>query len=407
MSERLKTLREQRSRIVTEMQGITEKAQTEKRDLTSEELSKHAELFGKVDNLRQQIEAEERQVELNRQMADLAGQEESRRRTNQGGEDDTPEARQLSEFRSYLRTGVAGEALRALQAGSDPEGGHIVAPPVWVAKLIQAMDSTLWIRNSATVHTLNRAASMGAPSLDTDLDDAEWTSELSTGSDDDAMKFGKRELTPHPCAKRVKVSKKLLRVGALPIEGIIMDRLRYKFGVTQEKAYLLGNGNKKPLGVFVASNDGIPTSRDVSAGNTATAITFNGVIEAKYALKAQYWPNAQWVYHRDVVKELVKLKDQEGQYIWRQSVKEGEPDTLLGRPIRISDFAPNTFAASQYVGIFGDFSYYWICTALDLQVQYLRELYAEKNQDGFIGRLEEDGMPVLAEAFSRVTLAAS
>jgi hypothetical protein len=38
-------------------------------------------------------------------------------------------------------------------------------------------------------------------------------------------------------------------------------------------------------------------------------------------------------------------------------------------------------------------------------VQRLNELYAETNQVGFIGRLETDGMPVLEEAFVRVTLA--
>ena len=40
-----------------------------------------------------------------------------------------------------------------------------------------------------------------------------------------------------------------------------------------------------------------------------------------------------------------------------------------------------------------------------MQVQRLVELYAATNQVGFIGRLETDGMPVLEEAFSRVTLA--
>lgn len=51
-----------------------------------------------------------------------------------------------------------------------------------------------------------------------------------------------------------------------------------------------------------------------------------------------------------------------------------------------------------------DFSYYWIADALSMQVQRLIELYAESNQVGYIGRLETDGMPVLEEAFVRVTL---
>ena len=46
-----------------------------------------------------------------------------------------------------------------------------------------------------------------------------------------------------------------------------------------------------------------------------------------------------------------------------------------------------------------------IADSLDVQVQRLSELYAASNQTGFIFRAETDGAPVLAEAFSRVTLA--
>ena len=71
----------------------------------------------------------------------------------------------------------------------------------------------------------------------------------------------------------------------------------------------------------------------------------------------------------------------------------------------MSEFAPNTLTTGLYVGLLGDFSNYWIADAMDMQVQVLKELYAETNQTGYIGRLETDGMPVLAEAFARVTLA--
>jgi HK97 family phage major capsid protein len=131
----------------------------------------------------------------------------------------------------------------------------------------------------------------------------------------------------------------------------------------------------------------------------------NGLINAKYALKGQYWPNARWVFHRDVVKTVAKLVDGNGQYIWRDSVQAGEPDRLLGLPVFLDEYAPSTLTAGLYAGILGDFSYYWIADALDMQVQRLVELYAEANQVGLIGRMESDGMPVLGEAFVRVTLA--
>jgi len=100
------------------------------------------------------------------------------------------------------------------------------------------------------------------------------------------------------------------------------------------------------------------------------------------------------------------LKDGNGQYLWQPSNQVGEPDLLLGSPVMMSEYAPNTFTTGQYVGLYGDFnSGYWIADALGFRIQVLRELYAETNQVGLIIRAETDGMPVLEEAFSRLTLA--
>lgn len=412
MSDRLKALREKRGETVTAMRSITELAEKEKRDLSADELKQHGDLFNKVDGLRQQIEAEERQIEVDRQAAANELEQRDNRKDKEKGKQpaDTPEKRAMVAFRRFLHQGERGipgegaDELRALQAGSSAEGGYLVAPQEFVTTLIKNVDDATFIRDRATKFTVTKATSLGVPTLDTDQSDADWTTELGTGSEDTSMRFGKRELTPSPVAKRIKVSKKLIRVSALPIEQIIQQRMSYKFGITGEKAYLTGDGQNKPLGVFTASNDGIPTSRDVAAGNTATAIQFDGLIEAKFSVKAAYWSKADWLFHRDAVKNITKLKDGEGQYVWRMSVRDGEPDTLLGRPLMISEYAPNTFTTGLYVGLFGDFSHYWIVDALDMQVQRLTELYAETNQDGFIGRMESDGMPVLAEAFARVKL---
>jgi HK97 family phage major capsid protein len=145
----------------------------------------------------------------------------------------------------------------------------------------------------------------------------------------------------------------------------------------------------------------------VSTDNTTTEITADNLINVKFTLKQNYWPRARWIFHRDAVKMIRKLKDSQDQYLWQPGIAANIPDRILETPYLISEYAPNTFTAALYVGIIGDFSFYWIVDALDMQVQRLVELYAETNQVGFIGRAETDGMPVLEEAFVRVKLAAS
>jgi len=189
------------------------------------------------------------------------------------------------------------------------------------------------------------------------------------------------------------------------VENIIRDRFAYQFAVTQENGFLNGNGVNQPLGIFTASADGIGTGRDVSTGNTTTLIKADGLIEAKYTLKQGYMQNARWIFHRDAVKQIRKLKDGEGNYLWQSGIATDRPATILDNPYLMSEYAPNTFTTTLYVGAIGDFSHYWIVDAMGMSVQVLTELYAETNQNGYIARMETDGMPTLEEAFVRVKLA--
>lgn len=406
MEAKIRELRQQRAQLIAQARAILDQADAEERGLTEEEQNQYDAIMNDVTEMTADIERREQQLALERALEQPA---DPLRPDPDGGPEDRVaefQREQRAQLVRFLRDPDSPNRiqLRALQADADIYGGYLVTPVQFVQDLIQAVDNLVYIRQWATTHQVATAASLGAPSLDNDPADPTWTAELAIGSEDSTMSFGKRELYPHPLAKYIKVSRKLLRM-VPDVEGLVRDRLGYKFSVTMENAYLNGSGSNQPLGVFTASDDGIGTARDVSTGNTDTEIRFDGLIEAKYTLKPQYWPKAKWLFHRDGVKQIAKLKDGEGQYIWRESVRVGEPDRILGSPSFMSEYAPNTFTTGLYVGIFGDFSFYWIADALDMDMQRLDELYAATNQVGFVGRMESDGMPVLAEAFVRVKLA--
>lgn len=402
-------LRQQRAEIVAQAREIIQKAEGENRDLTGEERGQYDTMWGQIEELGQRAERLERQAALEAELGESTGDAHRPSPGDGAGGGESRTGRGSAEYRAafqaYLRGGMREmrpQEERALQADVDTQGGYLV-PDQFVSDLIKGLDNAVYIRQWATSYQVPNADSLGVPTLDADPSDPTWTSEIGTGTEDSTMKFGDRQLRPHPLAKRIKVSRTLLRK-APQVEGLVRDRLAYKFGVVMENAYLNGDGAGKPLGVFTASANGIPTSRDVATGNEATTMKFAGLIAAKFALKQPYWARAKWLFHRDGVKQLVSLVDGEGQFLWRESVRAGEPDTLLGLPVFMSEYAPNTFTSGLYVGILGDWSNYWIADALDMDLQRLDELYSETNQVGFIGRMESDGMPVLAEAFARVKL---
>ena len=423
MTEKVRKLRADRAKIVADQRALLDKAEAEKRALTGDEDNTYRNMDADVDKFGESIEREERLVKREKEMVayvDGIKPEPASQRSSeptfleyrgmkiQLPQGSTPESR--AAFTTYLSRGssaLSAVELRALQADADIYGGFLVAPVQMVMRLIQAVDNQVFIRQMATVFPVTKAESLGAPSLDNQIADPTWTAEIATGTEDSSLTFGKRELTPHPLAKLIKVSEKLLRVAAMDVESIVIDRLAYKFAVVQENAFMTGTGAGQPVGIFtpVAVGVGISTARDVSTGNTTTSMTTDGLINGLYSLKAQYHPKASWIFHRDGVKMLRKLKDGEGQYIWNPGLQAGQPDIILGRPYKMSEYAPNTFTTGKYVGIIGDFSQYWIADALDMRVQRLNELYAATNQIGFIGRMESDAMPVLEEAFARITLA--
>jgi len=388
-----------RATLITQARALLEMAEKETRDLTTEEQANYDAIFTDVAKLDKKIE----------NIRKLGTADDAEFRVTdpvrpEGGQTATPdEEKRNKAWQIFLRSGAILPELRALQADSDAAGGFYTSPQQFVNKLIIAIDNLVYIRQWATMNTVTSSQSLGFPYL-TNPDDADWTAELGTGNEDSSMAFGKRELHPKPLAKRIKISNKLLRLSP-DVESLVIARLAYKFAVSLEKACLTGSGANQPLGVFTASNDGIDTSRDVSTGNTATSIQTDGLIEAKYSIKAGYWKNAKWIFHRDAVKQLAKLQDDEGRYLWQNAVQLGQPDMLFGVPLFVSEYAPNTFTTGLYVGIIGDFSFCWCADALDFSTQRLNELYAATNQTGFIGRMETDCMPVLAEAFARVKLA--
>jgi HK97 family phage major capsid protein len=389
-----------RAALIAQQRAILKKTEDEKRtNLTAEEQQEYDRLDVEADACKQR---EDQVRKLDEQEAELRSSVGRKTQDEQPGirnGDKKPESRgnprATDEYRQayshWLATGIEN---RAMQADYDTVGGFITAPQQMVMDLIKGVDNLVVIRQLARKYSLPQAESIGVPTMTADVSDAAWTAELATGSADSALTFG----------KSIKVSNTLLRKAVIGPEALVNERFAYKFGVTEEAAFMSGTGAQQPLGVFTAHANGISTGRDISTGNTTTAITADNLFHVKYGLKTQYHEKGVWIFSRTAIKNIRLLKDGNGQYLWQPGLT-GTPDTLLGNRVYSSEYCPSTFTTGLYVGIFGDFSWYWIVDALNMQMIRLNELYAATNETGFIARRELDGAPVLEEAFARVKLA--
>jgi HK97 family phage major capsid protein len=398
---------EQRKEAVAKARAIHETSVTEKRDLNENEEQQYQGFMNESIELAKEIKALAREDEI-RDNTNI-GFSKRDFRTEIGGEKDEKELELRGRFEKFLRNPVNSteeREYRDLQQDNATQAGYLVAPQTFMAEIIQNLKKDTFFRSIARVlPPLKKSESLGVPTLTDHAASFVWGGEISAPTKDTALKVGKREFRPHPGSGEIIVSKNLIRNSAIPMDAFIRDEISYDIATNTETAYFTGNGVGRPLGVFVASADGIPAAQDVSTNNLPTSITFDGLIEAKYKIKPRYWTGNSWIFHADAVKQIAKLKNGEGDYIWKESVRVGEPDRILGMPVNMSEFCPNTFTSGLYVGILGNFKEgYWIVDSLEMEIQALFELYARTNQVDYLYRIETDGAPVKSECFARVKL---
>lgn len=395
--KRLTELLQERATLANSLRVITDEfAEKEMPAEKKSEMEKQEKRFDEIDNI---IKKEEKQLARERTVGEKNN--EAKDNKDSGKVDEARKA-----FKDYLVNGTkeAMQIYNALQQDNPTQAGYLVAPEQFVNDLIKDLADVTFMRQKAKVlPMLKGAQSLGIPTRTAGMSSFAWGTEIQAPTADTTLAYGKREFKPNPGTSEILISKTLIR-NVANADALIRAEIAEETGKQYETAYMTGDGVGKPLGLFTASNDGIGTARDVSTGNTATEVKFDGLIEAKYAVKAQYRNKAEWIFHRTAVKQIRKLKDSEGQYVWQPSVIAGSPDLLLGDPVNESEYAPAVFTTGLYVGVYGNLQYYWIVDGLLVEIQALMELYARTNQVDYMTRLETDGAPVVANAFARVKL---
>ncbi|MFB1050537.1 phage major capsid protein [Paraliobacillus sp. JSM ZJ581] len=281
------------------------------------------------------------------------------------------------------------EVMNSLSVGTDSEGGFLV-PDEFERTLVQTLEEENVFRQLAKV-VKTSSGDRKIPVVTT-KGSAAWLDEGEEFGESDSA-FGQTSIGAYKLGTMLKVSDELLNDSVFNLENYISTEFARRIGAKEEEAFLVGNGEGKPTGIFNATGG---AELGVTAGS-ATAITADEIIDLVFSLKAPYRKNAVFIMNDATVKAIRKLKDGQGQYLWQPSLTAGTPDTLLNRPIYTSAYAP-TIASGVKSIAFGDFGYYWIADRQGRSFKRLNELFATTGQVGFLASQRVDGKLILPEA---------
>lgn len=273
-----------------------------------------------------------------------------------------------------------------LQEGVDADGGYLV-PEEYDSRIIDILNEENIMRKLGTTittsgqHKINIAATKPA---------AAWIEEGGALQFGEAT-FAQTLLDAHKLHVAVKITEELLYDNAFNLESYIVNEFGKAIANAEEDAFLNGDGQGKPLGLFAAAGGG------TVAASVATPKA-DDLISLVYDLKRPYRKNAGFIINDKTLALLRQLKDGNGAYMWQPSLQAGEPDTFLGYHLYTSQFAPENAIA------FGDFSYYNIGDRGVRSWQELRELYAGNGMIAYVSKERVDGKLILPEAVQILSL---
>lgn len=141
---------------------------------------------------------------------------------------------------------------------------------------------------------------------------------------------------------------------AINLEELIARTAGRDIGITAGSAFTLGSGTNEPNGFITAcTNGGTASGTPFSNGDDLISLFYS--LAQPYRLS----PGAAWQVSNSALQKMRKAKDTVGQYLWVPSLLVGTPDTFLGKPVRENPAMASVASASKSVA-FGDFSAYYV-----------------------------------------------
>jgi HK97 family phage major capsid protein len=216
-------------------------------------------------------------------------------------------------------------AVKALSEGTAADGGYLF-PDEFLAELVRPLSEPGTMRSLVRVITMRRDI-MEIPTL-VNRPKIYWTAENAAKTTTTAN-FYHATLTARKAAAIIYASDELIEDSTeIDIVNLIITLFSEAITQEEDRVILRGNGTTEPTGIVVAR-----AAATIGSVACSGNLDFDDILELIYGLKTKYRKGASFLVHPTNVKELRKLKDTTGRYIYMDpSTPEGYA-TLYGYPV--------------------------------------------------------------------------
>lgn len=405
-------LREQRSALAKEMMNLVDQHPGEK--WTTEQQKVYDAKTDEISRVDAEIGRMQKLADLN---ADAALDTAIADANKKAGRHDALSARGV--YDAFLRGGVNSlsaeqvQFIRNTMSTTTGSQGGFTVPSLIAAQLYDAMKAYGAMRTVAETIPTADGKPLSYPTSDGTAEIGEIIAQNVTATALDPS-FNTASLNVFKgSSKIITVPFELLQDSVLDMEGFVQGRLAARLGRLWNLKFTVGAGTTEPDGI-------VPKATVGKVGTTGQTLTiiYDDIVDTVHSVDPAYRTTGCGFMTSDtLLKVLRKLKDTAGRPLWTPSYDGGiqvgvnnKPNTasggdggyssqtkavvfdyLLGYPMWVNNDIAVPAANAKSL-IFGNFSYYKIRDAMDVQMfRFTDSVYSSLGQVGFLAWCRSGG----------------
>lgn len=371
-----KALTERKNDLITRAENLVNTAESEKRELTDAEAAELAEIRDDVKKIKDALDITDviDEARDGEPVADKVSEGADRACED---EEKAIEKRDYDAFDNYIRGHVIHERANELA----PANNGAIVPTTIARKIIELVYDMCPILERSDKYTVKGKFSIpyypanAATQIAVDYQTEFNALSSSTGN------FTTIDLTGFLAGALTKVSKSLVNNVDFDLVGFVVKRMAYDISRWIEKELINGTSQKI---------EGLSGATNTLTAAASSAVTADELIQLQGKVKDVFQDNAIWIMNPATRDALRTLKDDVGRYMLIDDLQSPFGKTLLGKPVYVSDNCP-TLGSGKRAIFYGDMSGLAVKFSEELNVEVLRERYADEHAIGVIGWVELDG----------------
>lgn len=406
----MKELIEKKNDLIARAESIVNTAKSEKRELTEAEATELTELRDNVKKITRDLglmdDVDKIGLEKVKEEKEKEGEAEMKK--VEANNERSIEIRERNEFENYIRGFTVherdGDPPTPVNLGKDSydpthpaggAGGKLIPTTIVQYIIRKVYDICPILERSQKFNVRGKLDIPKYPANDNNITVAyqEEFSPLVSSSGS----FNTVTLDGFLAGCLTKVSRSLINNLQFDIVGFVVREMAYAITRWIEGELLNGTSGK------------ITGLSDLTNGITAAAqnaITADEVVKLHDKIKDQFQRNAIWIMSPATRTALRLLKSSTGYYLLNDDISSPFGTSLLGKPVYVSDNM-HEIAAGNTAIYYGDMMGLATKFNENMNIEVLRERYADEHAYGVIGWLEFDAKVIDEQQIAKLTMASA